>query len=38
VWLATFVVLTALARYFGDDEPGTTPQPRRERKSSTPVL
>jgi hypothetical protein len=37
VWVATFVVLTALARAFGDDEPATA-QPRRDRKSSTPVL
>ena len=33
-WVATFVVLMALARAFGDDES----QPRRDRKSSTPVL
>jgi hypothetical protein len=38
-WLATFVVLMAASRYFGDDMPEETrPQPRRERKSSTPVL
>lgn len=34
VWVATFVVLMALARAFSSD----APQPRRERKSSTPVL
>jgi len=38
VWVATFVVLMALARRFGDEEPRTKPQPRRDRKSSTPVL
>ncbi|MEZ2141513.1 hypothetical protein AAE026_04230 [Bradyrhizobium sp. DN5] len=37
VWIATFVVLTALFRAFGDDGRDET-QLRRERKSSTPVL
>jgi hypothetical protein len=38
VWVATFVVLMALFRAFGDDDPVETAQPRRDRKSSTPDL
>ncbi|RXG91861.1 hypothetical protein EAS61_24415 [Bradyrhizobium zhanjiangense] len=38
VWIATFVVLTALFRAFGDEAPTDETQLRRERKSSTPVL
>src|SRR4029079_12593632 len=47
-WVATFVVLIALTRRLSDDGPARrasvrtagrrTPQPSRERKSSTPVL
>ncbi len=36
VWLATFVVAMAVARYLSEDE--ATLQPRRDRKSKTPVL
>lgn len=38
VWVATFVVLMAVARRFGDEEPRAKLQRRRDRKSSTPVL
>jgi hypothetical protein len=38
VWIATFVVLMALARRLSNDEPTDGTQPRRDRKSSTPVL
>ena len=37
VWVATFVVLMALSRLLSA-EPADAPQPRRDRKSSTPVL
>lgn len=38
VWVATFVVLMAVARRFGDEEPRAKLQRRRDRNSSTPVL
>jgi hypothetical protein len=36
VWLATFVVSVAVAKFFAGD--GAKPQARRDKKSSTPVL
>ncbi|WP_247497677.1 hypothetical protein [Bradyrhizobium sp. 149] len=37
-WVATFVVLMALARRLSSDETADEIQPRRDRKSSTPAL
>ena len=37
-WVATFVVLIAAVRHFRRRRRANEPQPRRDRKSSTPVL